>query len=78
MRWRTETREQWRKRVTRVHMRYAWLPVVCNCGTVVWLEYYWTKMHPAPNGRRVWENRTQPCEFAEGVKPASSHPWLRE
>lgn len=45
MKWKGETENQWRARVAKWHMRFAYLPTQMEDGTWVFWDYYYARVH---------------------------------
>lgn len=74
MRWKGETRAQWRDRLIEDGERlFAWLPVQMDNGQWVWLEHYWTFLEPL-HSMRVRFTKAIRREDAKPKPPARPAP----
>jgi len=72
MQWSGETENQWKTRTLEWHRAFAVLPTQMDNGKWVWLEPYWIRRMPVPNGWR-WDRQ----EWAHGIMPLPDPPMTR-
>lgn len=75
MRWRGETEQQRRRRVSEWHRRFAWVPVQMEDGTWVWLEDYEAQWQHGCGGTPSTCRRL-PSEAPAAPETIDEHPPL--